>query len=241
MAFKQYTIKLANQEIPVLPAPAFSACKALPGKVVVQLAPPRTQMSGFELPITVGQKYWANVGTVLSAGGSRSYLDEWCAPDLFLEPGDHVLLRPYDGMWIDGFSAGGYRAESRVVFYGGAGSPSLYDVTNGQMGDKDDNGEFEPVPWWESVVAKIGEGHIAPTGDNVLVRRKKKEFAIEVPDDLGFWQDEVEVLACGPFTDVREGPAVVRYTHLDLLDFDFADMEGLAIIPADCIHAYINA
>lgn len=240
MAFKQNTIKLDARTIPPL-NPKSACLKATPGKVWVELLPAKEEIGGFILPDVVGQKYRANVGVVISAGDSRTG-ESWNAPSRYLRPGDGVLVRPYDGEWFDDFEVGGFKAASRVVCYGLHATPPLEDVINLAHGKtpnvgKNEDAETWVINWWESVVAAIVGTSIYPTGDNVLIQRKRKEYAIEVPN-AGFLEDEVEIIAWGPFVELDQGPAVVKYAPEDLLDFDFSDVDGLAIIPASAVHAY---
>lgn len=238
--FKQNTIKLDSREVPAPDPRLRGFFTALPGKVIVQLLPPRESMSGFQLPDMIGAKYRANVGVVLGAGGKRNESEENTRADRWLEFGDGVVCRPYDGEWFDDLTLGEFSFDSRVVFFGVHGQPPLEDVLalaakkTPQGGD----GEVWSVPWWESVVAKFVGRDLYPTGDNVLIRRHKRFYAVLSPDLRDDWQEEVEIVRAGPFKEIRPGMAVVKCPAIDILDIEFSDETGLAIVPASAVHAY---
>lgn len=244
MAFKSQVIKLDARAVPA-PHPDSKKIKATAGKVWVEMLPPREEMGGFALPDVVGQKYRANVGAVLSAGGPRytrhesKEIAELKAASRWLQWGDAVLTRPYDGEW---FEETIYPNKSRVVCYGLHATPPLEDVvaiSQGKTPQSKEEGETWVIDWWESVVAKIVGTSIIPLGDNVLIRRKKREYALVVPVNEEY-EEEAEIIAVG-WSDIQLGPAVCKYAYEDLLEIEFHDESDLAIVPASTVKAYVTA
>ena len=191
----------------------------LPGRIVVEMAEPRTKVGELWLPDHFRDNFRPDVGVVIASGREG------------VEPGDIVLVRGYDGTWRNGFSAGEYKAVGQVRTFGiwippGAdGEAKLYDPC-------------------ESVLAKLGDDMqiAAMTQGNVLVRRDPvltEEKGILLHSDAGFRTN------AGTVEKVHEGSTILAGTRVVYHPFGVLDVEcgtdkDLAIVPEDCIEMILT-
>lgn len=225
------TLQLSSVEVPHIPDEAFSCMTCINGKAAVQMIPPPKRMGSLLVPDTVGGKLRPDVGVVISNG-----------PKVKVSLRDAVLVRPYDGLWLEGFEAGGYKTDAQVRMYGIAAEPSLYQVTNGEMGEKSDTGVHHSVPWSESIVAKFTRGTIIPTEGNILVRVLRKEIeTLLLPDSVNIRLNQCIVEAISETSDFRRGECVTFAPNAELdLSISFYGEDDLFIIRESQIQARVE-
>ncbi len=85
---------------PILP----QTIKPLPGRVVVQMDPPRQRYGSLCLPDEVKGRTRPDSGTVVAVGPPKRLQSGNHGP-VELMIGDRVLVRPYHGLWLDDFLA----------------------------------------------------------------------------------------------------------------------------------------
>jgi co-chaperonin GroES (HSP10) len=172
----QFIIQL-GAEPPMLDLEAFDCLEPLPGKVAVEMAAPITKrLSGIEVPESVADRDRSDIGSVMAVGAPYTRQDG-SQVRTRLCPGDVVLVRPYDGMELDGLIANGYCTQNPVRITGLAVvSASLETLTDGQCHGGEN--ETEHVEWWDSIPAKWFAGTAHPLGHMVKVRRDKEESPI---------------------------------------------------------------
>jgi co-chaperonin GroES (HSP10) len=188
--------------------------RLMPGKVAVRMDPERTQEGSILIPETVSGRLRPDSGTVIGVGPAKRLQSSHVGQPITLSVGDRVLVRAYDGMWIDD-----------VRFYGGA----------------HDNGEFVSVQWWDQIVAVWHEGEWWPTGGNLKIRRIRQESDVLTSQPV--YSQTAEVLARGDYVhDLVVGMTVTYRLDQtdDLLTFAFGGHEDEAIIPASCIQAVVS-
>ena len=171
----QFTIQL-GAEPPMVPFEAFNCVDSLPGKVTVEMATPIGKAGNVYVPEKVGDRMRSDIGVVLSVGPPYQNQDGSAATTR-LSPGDVVIVRPYDGMELDGLRTSAYTTANPVKITGLAVvSASLENLTNGQH----HGGENETihVEWWDSIPAKWFAGTAWPLGHMVKVVRDKEESPI---------------------------------------------------------------
>lgn len=149
----------------------------LPGKVAVAMYSVRAGYGGLELPDTVKGRMRPDCGVVCAVGGPVMSQKARLGPECHLKRGDKVLVRPYQGLWDDDVAPG-----TQTRFYGGANH----------------SGVFQLVPWWDDIVAVWDGLRWMPTGDNLLVERKRDERPLVQTE---MWLSEGMVVAAGPYAD----------------------------------------
>lgn len=191
----------------------------LPGKVAVEMHPSETY-HGVYLPSS--GRLLSCIGTVLAVG-----------PGVALTPGDTVLCRQDDGLWFDHFEYKDYKSQGgRVKFFGIAGTRPEH-----VEGFENDRGEYQLVPWNESIPALIKDGNITPTKGNVKVKRERWVSHLELPSNMSQYTDVVTVQS-GPKEGAR---ATFKLEHpSDMLTFGLGGEEDYAIIPEGAIDAYLH-
>ena len=214
-----------------------SACKALAtplGKVVVEMLPEAKKMGLIHLPDNVAGKFRPDVGIVIST-----------APDVYgIEVGEMVVVRPYDGTWIEGFEIPGYTAKGQVRVYG------CYSEFQG---------ETQQNNWNDSIPVKIEEGNMQAVGTKIIIKRRPlvtSEYGLDLPDSQKYRECIGTVVSIGSGArkvcgdglsmlstahgDVQEG-STVHYNHRGVLDFEFQEDKDLAVIDAIDIEMLIQA
>jgi hypothetical protein len=203
------------------------------GKVMVEMLPSARQIGALLVPDGVAEKYRPDIGIVLAAG-----------PDHDLEIGTMVGVAPYDGIWIDGWDAGGYRTANQIRCYGQA-SPFT--------------GATEPVPVDRSLLFKVFTDGDEPSMQAILGNLIiKREPMVTSQDVAGFnlelsWGDQYQtglatVLSLGKTASknllTATGPIevgdVVHYNVKAVLDFAFAGDKDLAIIPWEAVNCRVS-
>jgi co-chaperonin GroES (HSP10) len=180
------------------------------------MLPESDRVGSILLPDSVSGKFRPDVGIVLASG-----------PDVSLERGALIAVRPYDGQWLEEFEAGGYRTRNQVRIFG--------KCTVHQ-------GTTERVPWDESVVCRIFPETVEmqAVGHNLLIKRDpqvKNQSGLILPDLEHYHTGLATILSIGPDADLvtRNGRAGVgdriHYDVRSTLDFAFTDDPDLAIIP----------
>jgi len=160
------------------PAPYLPDVLCLPGKLAVAMHLPRDEYGTLALPDTVQGRLRPDCGTVAGVGGPIMTQKGLYGPSSHLKRGDTVLVRPYQGLWIDDT----LDPRQQVRFYGGANH----------------GGVFQKVAWWDDVVAVLEHDRWMPTGDNLMVRRFRVENPLLQTEK---WLSEGEILAVGPYGD----------------------------------------
>jgi len=186
------------------------------GVVLVEMLPESERIGTILLPDLVAGKFRPDVGIVLSAG-----------PDVSLEPGAMVAVRPYDGQWLEDFEAGGYRTRNQVRVFGKS-TPH--------------QGVTETIPWAESVVCRVFPETLDMQAihNNLIIKRDPvvaEQNGLILPDLEKYRTGLAEVLSIGPKADLvsRSGPVKVGdRIHYDVrseLDFTFGGDPDMAIVP----------
>lgn len=192
-----------------LPAANLPDVLCLPGKLAVAMHPPREMFGGLALPDVVQGRLRPDCGTVAGIGGPIMTQKGLYGPSSHLKRGDVVLVRPYQGLWDDDTFEG-----LQMRFYGGAAS----------------NGVFQKVAWWDDVVAVWDGMQWMPTGDNLLVRRKRDERPLVQQET---WLSEGETFAVGPYGDQEIVGHRVAWSEErwdDVLIFDGEGYSGQTVI-----------
>ncbi len=213
-AHKVYMPSGASAE-PVMPE-----MRCLPGKVAVSMLPKREEYGGLVLPDEVKGRLRPDVGVVCSVGAPKMTQKGVPGHTCHLMRGDRVAVRAGSGLWDEDTWEG---ADMR--FFGGGHSGGVFHVT----------------PWWDDIVlvqmgvaccrdTRIGEW--LPTGDNLLVKRKRDERPLV---QLEAWLDEGMILAAGPYADQSIVGMNVSWRHHRWDDVLTLDGEGyddsLVVVP----------
>ena len=170
------------------------------------------------LPDAVSGQMRPDVGIVLAVG-----------PDVSLAPGQTVVVRGYDGQWIQDFDAGVYKTQNQVRIYG---------KTAMLMG------QVEPVSWWESIpLILVSEGedlNLIATGHNLVIQRDPlvtRNGLFEFPDRFQHRTGLATILSIGPeaVLDIDADLPVhvgdrISYDEMGELDFDFGDPDMAVIV-----------
>jgi co-chaperonin GroES (HSP10) len=213
---------------------AASALWCLPGRVIVEMLPWGDRYGELYLPEQVAANLRPDVGVVLAVGskaiigregellGSSGLEDE-------LQPGDHVIVRGYDGTWREGFECGPYKAKGQVRCYGV------------WQGAEDCFGETKLYPWHDSIFARITTGmNIIPLRNLLLVRRDPlittvSEFNLALPDDAKYRNNWGTIVERGPRCSLEIGDRVLvnpqAFLEIDckLVDSDMGFMSEDAV------------
>jgi co-chaperonin GroES (HSP10) len=218
---KPNTLQLTNVRAPEVDWRAASRhLRPLSGRVAVEMLLPEDRFGLILLPDSVAGNLRPDVGVVVGAGR-----------DVPLEPGDLVIVRPYDGVWRVGFEAGEYRAKSELRTYG-------VFVPRGALG------EAQLVEWWDSVVARLDDAMtIRPLGKNTLIRRDPEvtqEGSILLATNSGYRTNIGTVVACGPLCEIAVGNRVLYHPE-GALDFDQVGGDpDLALMNEDAIELVLT-
>lgn len=209
----------------------------LPGRIAVELDGVReeTSFDGGEFKTLylcdqAAGRWRPDSGTVLAVW--EPFLDKMTGEmvECDLKPGDRVLCRAYDGIRVDGFTRGDYTAQGPVKFYGAA-----WDQDAERMAQ---------VPWWESVVAFIGDdGEIDPCGGMVLVDRELKSHPL-LPVELQKADSVGVIVKAGPSSGFVNavGERIAFSLHEnDLLRVMMKGDKTLALVPFDAIQGVMVA
>lgn len=189
-----------------------------PGVVIVEMDQPRQSIGS--LLLADSGRTNPDTGTVIFAY-SGSPVTRGC----------RVAVKPYDGKWVRGFRLGSYASGGQVRIYG---RQALLDEG------------VRPIKITESIVMRINEGNLEPTGRNVLIRRPKLEntqSGIVLPDSEAFREPIATVVKTGPecIYDLLPGDRVVLLNSAikrgQVSRLVFADDPDLAIIHEDGILA----
>lgn len=230
------TLQVSGYELPEVPPRAFDSITCLPGKVAVEMSVEPTQIGRIYLPEKVSGKLRCDVGIVIGCEPPRDKRGRALTMDI--KPGDAVLVRPYHGAWFEGFSSGSYRTERQVRFYGVHGDPSLYQVSNGTMGDKTDSGVYELVPWNDSIVAKLIGNVVVPTLGNLMIRLENTDHeSLALPDGVKMPTTEAVVVAPGS-SQFKRGQRVAFVPSPDDLSIEMDD--NLRLIQTRQVEAVIE-
>lgn len=188
--------------------------EAVVGKVVVEMLPEARQIGLIQLPDNVQGVLRPDVGVVLAVGPG---VDD-------LEPGDMVVVRPYDGTWVEGFECDGYKAKGQVRIYGAYHPYS---------------GESLRCDWSESIPVRIREEQMLAVSNNVIIRRTpliQQQSGLLLPDAEKYRDCMATVVSIGakalvdvPGGRVEEGDTI-HYDATGVLDFAFKDDPDLAVI-----------
>ena len=153
-----------------------------PWSVVVEMVPLKEEMKGFILPDNAQRRKGADIGVVIKAG-----------KDVFLNPGDVVIVHPSDGKIVEDL----YECKNECRIYG-SWSKSL--------------GRAEVFPWDDSILAVLKGGEWRATGNNVIMRLEQavdKVGEIYLPDSATYRDDRGTVLSVGESViDVKPGDTV---------------------------------
>ena len=203
-------------DIDYVTASANIAC--LHGRVVVEMAPYSDKKGSIYLPDKVAANDRSDVGIVLSAGR-----------DSGLEPGDCVLVRPYDGSWRTGFNAGSYKAKGDVRMYGCFGRSQ---------------GEVELYDWSDSVLAILNTDlSMTPLKRNLLIKRDPtvtRDGSIYLPDVTVYRTNIGTVVKTGRDCELSPGTRVVYHPQA-MLEVDQIDGDpDLGICSEDAIEAILT-
>lgn len=146
-----------------------------------------------------------------------------------LNPGDRVAIRPDHGCWFTDFEVPGYKAESRVRFYGWA-----WDAL--------DNTPYS-IDYDVSAPVKIGEnGRMQATGHNILIQRESittSERGILLPDIEHHRSGLAKVVSVGERVEGISPGDTIHYTNQGLLSFAFAEDERLALIREEAVNCVV--
>jgi len=203
-----------------------------PGIVVVEMAPPPKMLYGLFLPDNVSADCRPDFGIVLA-----------CGHDVQLKPGAMVCVRGYDGTWVEDFDVPGYATKNQVRMYGRI-TPF--------------NGDIEPIPWDESIIAQI---HIetedmTATGRNLIIQRDPivtSERGLELPEWQHYRTGLATVLSIGPGCSAEKVKSLhlvdgtvevgdrIHYNQRGELSFVFAGDPDMAIIPDIAVNLVIRA
>lgn len=166
---------------------------------------------GIFLPDKAAGRYRPNVGVVLVSGVAA------------YRPGDVVIVRPYDGWWVVPYLGKHYQTQNEVRWYGLAldleesGKTIPWDVCD------------QIVGWYDVETRKA-----VPGPGYTLVKRKRKEFAVEL--SVTIWDDEGEALE-GTF----KGPILFQAEHPDdLLHVQWGKDDDHWLVPDRCVLAKVN-
>ena len=197
-------------------ASANIAC--LHGRVVVEMAPFSDKKGSIYLPDKVAANDRSDVGIVLSAD-----------PHSGLEPGDCVVVRPYDGSWRTGFNAGAYKAKGEVRMYGVFGRSQ---------------GEVELYDWSDSILAILHTDlSMTPLRRNLLIKRDavvSRDRGLYLPDDAVYRTNIGTVVKAGSDCELSPGARVIYHPQA-MLEVDQIDGDpDLGICSEDAIEAILT-
>jgi co-chaperonin GroES (HSP10) len=214
-------IQVSGYVLPDVSPSAFGAVSCLPGKVVVEMSEAPDRVGRIYLPDRVSGRLRCDVGVVIGCCAPRDRRGRSLEMDI--KPGDAVLVRPYHGAWFDGFSSGAYSTERQVRFFGVHGDPSLYQASEGKMGERSDTGVYELVHWSESVVARLVGELVVPTTGNLLISvlGGQHEF-LSLPDGVRLPSQTAVVVAPGP-SEFKRGERVAFVASEDDLAVEFGE------------------
>lgn len=185
----------------------------LPGKAVVEMAPFREQTEGgLFLPDRAAGKYRPNVGIVLCIDDEKGVY----------RPGDAVVVRAYDGLWLTPYKGNHYQTDGEIRMYGLA----------------HDMDEDKTVVWdlYDQIVGWYEENELVPGPHWTLIRRAKQEFAVEA--SITVWADHGHVLG-GDFAGNKR--ILFAATHPDdLLHIQWTGEDDLWMVPSKCVLAVCN-
>lgn len=174
------------------------------------MAPMREKSNGgVWLPDVASGKYRPNVGVVL-VSGEASY-----------KPGDVVLVRPYDGYWLDGYKGKHYQTDREIRWFGLAL-------------DLEESGRTITWDVCDQIVGWFKGGKPVPGPGYSLVRRNKETFAVET--SIQIWADTGEALE-GTYS----GEVAFQAGHPDdLLHVQWTQDEDLWLVPDRCMLAKVT-
>lgn len=230
------TLQVSGYELPEVSQRAFDAVTCLPGKVAVEMTESPDRIGRIYLPNKVSGKLRCDVGIVIGCQAPRNKWGDSLKMDI--KPGDAVLVRPYHGAWFDGFSSGGYTTERQVRFYGVHGDPSLYQASNGQMGDKSDTGVYEKVPWNDSIVAKLVGNIVVPTLGNLMISLSNVDHEFLALPDGAKMPTKTGIVEAPGSSGFKRGQRVAFVPSEDDLSIELG--ENLRIIRTDQVEMVIG-
>ncbi len=180
--------------------------KCGPGKCAVLMAGVRKESHGLLLPSTVQGRLRPDYGAFIDGRGAKSQRDgsEEILP---LKRGDLVLVRPYDGAWMDDYHNG-----HQLRFYGLA---------------RNEAGEMEHVAWDDSILCVHRGGKWVPVGGNLQIKRDKETNPL-IPDEVKKYLDSGVVVAVGDYVSEEYVGTRVHLTPTsqeDLIEMEFTDGE----------------
>lgn len=140
---------------------------------IVEMDGWETNKGIFELPSEVQERLRPLSGTVIASGS------KWG-----LVPGERVIVSRDLGMWLGGFSGGGYEAKGQVRVYGPC-SPNSRHYIEGFGG----------------IFAVIEEMNMRCIKDKVLIQMEKpvsSDMGLHLPDDSKYRPPTATVVSAGP-------------------------------------------
>jgi co-chaperonin GroES (HSP10) len=190
------------------------------------MLPETDRIGAIFLPEVVSANLRPDVGIVLSAG-----------PDVCMEAGAMVAVRPYHGQWVADFEVPGYRTANQVRFYGRFAAFE---------------GESQALEWDESVLVRIfpEDESMQAVGRNLIIRRApivREQGGLLLPDDEHYHTGLATVESVGPKCELAtaSGPVqvgdVVHYDTRSVVSYDFkSGFEDYAILPDIGINCVIR-
>lgn len=155
-------------------------------------------------------KYRPNIGVVISAAG------------VVYNPGDVVVVRPYDGYWLQPYHGKHYRTENEIRWYGLA-----HDMEENRTVTWDVHDQI--VGWYDPLTRAV-----TPGPGYTLVQRDKRKFSVEV--SVNVWSDEGEAIS-----GTHHGRILFQAGHPDdLLHLQWTDAEDLWLVPDRCVLAKVT-
>lgn len=208
-------VNMRDVQIPYISDAGFQEFKALPGKVIVEMCIKPETSRGLILPEVLQGKVRADIGVVLACTPPDHWIDakgeKYDLPNAAMDimPGDVVMVRPDDGDWfMAGWETQTYRTSREIRCYGVHGDPSLYQITNGRMGEEQkwDRGSYEIIWWSESIVARIVGNEVVPTHGNIVVHPLRSiPDLVELPEGTNLPTTESIVDQVSRHSDHKRG------------------------------------
>lgn len=208
MPFKSAYAALGRRPVDI-PKSWYGLYTALPGRFIAVMDDARNVSDGGIL-LTEGAKYRPDVATVIAAGEGVG-----------LNPGDVVVVRPYDGLRQYKENEAGSKLQLR--FYG-VGRASDYDGS-------------ERIPWYESALAVMEGDRLIPTHGAVTIKRKREwPEGLECPEGVKLWGN-CGVVVEGGNSRWSEGETVYFTPHMDdaLVQFEFTSESDLWYVPSESL------
>jgi len=211
-------LQIHLRNIPLIDWPtATRNIKCLAGRVVVEMAPAEKKRGLLFLPDKLAANERPDVGVVLA-----------CGSDTQQNPGDCVVVRPYDGTWRTDFEAGDYKAQGDVRMYGVFGASQ---------------GECELYDWSDSILALLDSDlNMTPLKRNLLIKRDptvKQEGLIQLSEGSEYRTNIGTVISVGEDCKLAVGQRVIYHPQA-MLECSVLDGDpDLGICSEDAIEALI--